>query len=228
MQPGRARQQPQRRARLGPVPDLLRRRRPVGRPHRRPRRRSTPRCGASASSSPAACRTGSAASRSSPAACSPRPSAIAWIAADHRLRGRGRSARVLLGAGTAMVYPTLLAAIGDVAHPALAGPRRRRLPAVARRRLRRRRAARAGILADLLGLAAAIWASPRSPPRPGSSWRCACTRPTAESSSAAILSPWRADRKMTRPPPAILRPHSSVCRPQHPGLPSASCPSRGA
>lgn len=27
-------------------------------------------------------------------------------------------AAVLLGAGTAMVYPTLLAAIGDVAHPA--------------------------------------------------------------------------------------------------------------
>ena len=31
---------------------------------------------------------------------------------------RGRSAAVLLGVGTAMVYPTLLAAVGDVAHPA--------------------------------------------------------------------------------------------------------------
>ena len=50
------------------------------------------------------------------------------------------SAPCVLGAGTAMVYPTLLAAIGDVAHPDLAGPRRRRLPALARRRLRRRRA----------------------------------------------------------------------------------------
>ena len=35
----------------------------------------------------------------------------------HRLRAVGRSAPSLLGAGTAMVYPTLLAAIGDVAHP---------------------------------------------------------------------------------------------------------------
>src|SRR5690606_16462967 len=31
--------------------------------------------------------------------------------------GAWASAAVLLGAGTAMVYPTLLAAIGDVAHP---------------------------------------------------------------------------------------------------------------
>ena len=48
-----------------------------------------------------------------------------------RRPGRGRRsptpspswavAAVLLGAGTAMVYPTLLAAIGDVAHPAWRG-----------------------------------------------------------------------------------------------------------
>ncbi|MDR7166133.1 MFS family permease [Pseudarthrobacter oxydans] len=32
--------------------------------------------------------------------------------------GTWLAAAILLGAGTAMVYPTLLAAIGDVAHPA--------------------------------------------------------------------------------------------------------------
>ena len=37
---------------------------------------------------------------------------------DHAASRRGRSAPSLLGAGTAMVYPTLLAAVGDVAHPA--------------------------------------------------------------------------------------------------------------
>ena len=67
----------------------------------------------------------------------------AGIVADRpgpRLRGLGRAA-VLLGVGTAMVYPTLLAAIGDVAHPTLARLGGRRLPALARPRLRRRRAA---------------------------------------------------------------------------------------
>ena len=38
VQPGRARQQPQRRPRLGHLPALLRRRRPLGRAHRHPRR----------------------------------------------------------------------------------------------------------------------------------------------------------------------------------------------
>ena len=65
--------------------------------------------------------------------------------------------RVLLGAGTAMVYPTLLAAIGDVAHPAW------RASAVGVYRLWRDGgfaigALVAGVVADLLGLAAAIWA----------------------------------------------------------------------
>jgi MFS family permease len=63
---------------------------------------------------------------------------------------------LLLGAGTAMVYPTLLAAIGDVAHPAW------RASAVGVYRLWRDLgyaigALLAGIVADALGLAAAMW-----------------------------------------------------------------------
>jgi len=63
---------------------------------------------------------------------------------------------VLLGIGTAMVYPTLLAAIGDVAQP------RWRASAVGVYRLWRDLgyaigALIAGIVADALGLAAAIW-----------------------------------------------------------------------
>jgi MFS family permease len=66
-------------------------------------------------------------------------------------------ASVLLGAGTAMVYPTLLAAIGDVAHPAW------RARAVGTYRLWRDGgfavgALLAGILADLYGVRAAIGA----------------------------------------------------------------------
>lgn len=63
---------------------------------------------------------------------------------------------VLLGLGTAMVYPTLLAAIGDVAHPAW------RASAVGVYRLWRDLgyavgALIAGIAADLLGMSVAIW-----------------------------------------------------------------------
>ncbi|MDE2358912.1 MAG: MFS transporter, partial [Betaproteobacteria bacterium] len=63
---------------------------------------------------------------------------------------------LLLGAGTAMVYPTLLAAIGDVAHP------RWRASAVGVYRLWRDLgyaigALLAGIVADAFGLAAAMW-----------------------------------------------------------------------
>ena len=43
--------------------------------------------------------------------------ALVWIAAAGSFTSWATAA-VLLGAGTAMVYPTLLAAIGDVAHPA--------------------------------------------------------------------------------------------------------------
>src|SRR6185436_19838750 len=63
---------------------------------------------------------------------------------------------VLLGAGTAMVYPTLLAAIADVAHPSW------RASAVGVYRLWRDLgyaigALLAGITADALGIDAAIW-----------------------------------------------------------------------
>ncbi|HEY9841574.1 MAG: MFS transporter [Candidatus Sericytochromatia bacterium] len=63
---------------------------------------------------------------------------------------------VLLGLGTAMVYPTLLAAIGDVAHPGW------RASAVGIYRLWRDGgyavgALVAGLTADWLGLSAAIW-----------------------------------------------------------------------
>ena len=51
------------------------------------------------------------------------------------------AAAILLGLGTAMVYPTLLAAIGDVAHPEWRARSVGDLPALARRRFRRRRAA---------------------------------------------------------------------------------------
>jgi len=62
----------------------------------------------------------------------------------------------LLGIGTAMVYPTLLAAIGDVAHPSW------RASSVGVYRLWRDSgyavgALLAGITADVLGLAAAMW-----------------------------------------------------------------------
>ena len=64
---------------------------------------------------------------------------------------------VLLGVGTAMVYPTLLAVIGDVARP------RWRASAVGIYRLWRDGgfavgALLTGIIADALGLRAAVWA----------------------------------------------------------------------
>ncbi|MCP4803787.1 MAG: MFS transporter [Proteobacteria bacterium] len=64
---------------------------------------------------------------------------------------------VLLGAGTAMVYPTLLAAIGDVAHPSW------RASSVGVYRLWRDSGYAAGalvggFLADAFGIEAAIWA----------------------------------------------------------------------
>nr|WP_238345257.1 MFS transporter [Actinopolymorpha cephalotaxi] len=65
-------------------------------------------------------------------------------------------AAVLLGAGTAMVYPTLLASIGDVAHPAW------RARAVGVYRLWRDGgfavgALLAGVVADTLGVRTAVW-----------------------------------------------------------------------
>jgi MFS family permease len=67
------------------------------------------------------------------------------------------TAAILLGAGTALVYPTLLAAVGDVAHPAW------RARAVGVYRLWRDGgfavgALLAGVLADAFGIRAAVWA----------------------------------------------------------------------
>ncbi len=82
--------------------------------------------------------------------------ALAVIAAVDSFWAWAASA-ALLGAGTAMVYPTLLAAIGDVAHPAW------RARAVGVYRLWRDGgfavgALVAGLVADALGLRAAVWA----------------------------------------------------------------------
>jgi MFS family permease len=80
---------------------------------------------------------------------------IAAIARAHLFAGFASGA-VLLGVGTAMVYPTLLAAIGDVAHPSW------RASAVGVYRLWRDLgyaigAVIAGVTADAFGVAAALW-----------------------------------------------------------------------
>lgn len=81
--------------------------------------------------------------------------AIGWIAASRGFAPWAGGA-VLLGAGTAMVYPTLLAVVGDVAHPAW------RASAVGVYRLWRDAgfavgALLAGLIADRFGIPAAIW-----------------------------------------------------------------------
>jgi MFS family permease len=81
--------------------------------------------------------------------------ALALIALADTFGGWALAA-VVLGAGTAMVYPTLLAAIGDVAHPAW------RARSVGVYRLWRDAgfvvgAVLAGLVADALGIRAAIW-----------------------------------------------------------------------
>jgi MFS family permease len=81
--------------------------------------------------------------------------AIGFIAAVHGFWPWALGA-ALLGAGTAMVYPTLLAAIGDVAHPTW------RARSVGVYRLWRDAgfavgALVAGVVADALGIRAAIW-----------------------------------------------------------------------
>ena len=81
--------------------------------------------------------------------------AIGWIAGTSGFVPWMLGAAVL-GVGTAMVYPTLLAAIGDVAHP------RWRARAVGVYRLWRDAgfalgALLAGVIADAFGLTAAIW-----------------------------------------------------------------------
>ena len=82
--------------------------------------------------------------------------ALAWIAATTGF-GPWAVGAIVLGAGTAMVYPTLLAAVGDVAHP------RWRARSVGIYRLWRDGgfavgAILAGIVADLASIEAAIWA----------------------------------------------------------------------
>lgn len=81
--------------------------------------------------------------------------AIAWVAAASGFWAWALGA-IVLGAGTAMVYPTLLAAIGDVAHPYW------RARAVGVYRLWRDGgfavgALLTGFLADALSIDAAIW-----------------------------------------------------------------------
>ena len=81
--------------------------------------------------------------------------AIAPIAATRGFASWALAA-VVLGAGTAMVYPTLIAAAGDVAHPAW------RASALGSYRLWRDGgfavgALLAGAITDLAGFAAAIW-----------------------------------------------------------------------
>ena len=83
--------------------------------------------------------------------------ALAVIALGHGF-GAWAAGTVLLGAGTAMVYPTLLAAVGDVAHPAW------RARAVGVYRVWRDLgyavgAVLGGVVADALGLHAAVWAA---------------------------------------------------------------------
>jgi MFS family permease len=83
---------------------------------------------------------------------------------------------VLLGAGTAMVYPTLLASIGGVAHP------RWRAWSVGIYRLWRDAgfafgALLAGVLADLVSIEAAIYAGGRGSPRRSQRPRAGRARP---------------------------------------------------
>ncbi|NEW41398.1 MFS transporter [Nocardia cyriacigeorgica] len=83
--------------------------------------------------------------------------ALAVIAYSNAFTGWA-TGTVLLGLGTAMVYPTLLAVIGDVAHPAWRGR------AVGVYRVWRDLgyavgAVLGGIAADLMGLHAAVWAA---------------------------------------------------------------------
>jgi MFS family permease len=80
---------------------------------------------------------------------------LATVATQHTFAAWAVAA-ILLGAGTAMVYPTLLASIGDVAHPAW------RARSVGIYRLWRDGgfavgAVLAGVVADAFGVRVAVW-----------------------------------------------------------------------
>ncbi|WP_139004024.1 MFS transporter [Arthrobacter crystallopoietes] len=83
--------------------------------------------------------------------------ALAVIAASGSFPGWA-AGTVLLGAGTAMVYPTLLAVVGDVAHPAWRG-RAFGIYRVWRDLGYAVGAVLGGVIADWLGLHAAVWAA---------------------------------------------------------------------
>lgn len=116
---------------------------------------------------------------------------IAVVALSVGTRGFATGA-VLLGIGTAMVYPTLLAVVGDVAHPTW------RASAVGTYRLWRDLgyavgALLAGITADLLGLSLAVWLV------------AAVTLASGVLVAVRMRETLAAGRRSRRPPPGALR-----------------------
>ena len=119
-------------------------------------------------------------------------------------------AAAALGAGTAMVYPTLLAVIGDVAHPAW------RARAVGVYRLWRdggfaAGALLAGVLADAFGLLPRSGPSPRSPPPLASSSPSGCMRPGTATSTTPPPA-HRPDRRAAKPTGPVSRFRPSAAR----------------
>jgi hypothetical protein len=129
--------------------------------------------------------------------------------AGHRLAGwpagsflPWAATAILLGAGTAMVYPTLLAAISDVAHPTW------RATAVGVYRLWRIPASPWAPCSPAWWPTSPAWRPPSgwlppSPPPPAWSWPGACTRPTdrhGSPDSAAAVSDLSGPQHAARPP----------------------------
>ncbi len=110
-------QQPQRRPRLGPVPPPVRRRRPVAHPDRGPRRPLPGDLGPRATRHRPPLRPVRPQTASSSPACSPRPPP--WPGSPPPTRSApGPPPRSSSGPAPPWSTPTLLAAVGDVAHPA--------------------------------------------------------------------------------------------------------------